>query len=43
MIADPVLNHRLILKPESRLRKVTTDQVVAQLISQVAVPVIGND
>ena len=42
MIAAPVLNHRMILKPESRLRKITADQVVSQLISEIAVPVIGN-
>lgn len=42
MVAAPVLNHRMILKPESRLRKITSDQVVSQLISEVAVPVIGN-
>ena len=42
MVAAPVLNHRIILKPESRLRKITADQVVSQLISEIAVPVIGN-
>ncbi len=42
MIAAPVLNHRMILKPESRLRKVTAEQVVSQLLSEIAVPVIGN-
>lgn len=42
MIAAPVLNHRMILRPESRLRKITSDQVVSQLISEIAVPVIGN-
>ena len=42
MVAAPVLNHRMILKPESRLRKITSDQVVSQLISEIAVPVIGN-
>ena len=42
MVAAPVLNHRMILKPVSRLRKITSDQVVTQLISEVAVPVIGN-
>jgi MoxR-like ATPase len=42
MVASPVLNHRMILRPESRLRKITTDQVVSQLISEIAVPVIGN-
>ncbi len=43
MIAAPVLNHRMILKPESRLRKITAEQVVNQLLSEIAVPVIGND
>ncbi len=42
MVAAPVLNHRMILKPESRLRKVTAEQVVSHLISEIAVPVIGN-
>ncbi len=43
MIAAPVLNHRMILRPESRLRKITADQVITQLISEVPVPVIGNE
>jgi MoxR-like ATPase len=43
MIAAPVLNHRMILKPESRLRKITADQVVSQLVSEIPVPVIGNE
>jgi MoxR-like ATPase len=43
MIAPPVLGHRLILKPESRLRKITTDQIIAQILSEVALPVIGNE
>ncbi len=37
-IAPAVLNHRLILKPESRLRRVTTEQVVQEVIEEVAVP-----
>ena len=41
MIAGPVLKHRMILKPESRLRKVTSDQVVNQLMSEIPVPVLG--
>jgi len=40
MIAAPVLNHRMILKPESRLRKVTAEQVVSQVVSEIPVPVI---
>ena len=43
MIAPPVLGHRLILKPESRLRKITTDQIITQILGELAVPVIGNE
>jgi MoxR-like ATPase len=42
MVAAPVLGHRMILKPESRLRKVTAEQVVNQLISEIAVPVLHD-
>ena len=37
-IAQPVLAHRLILKPESRLRRVTATQVVDEILSEIAVP-----
>ena len=40
MVAAPVLNHRMILKPESRLRKVTTEQVVSQVVAEIPVPVV---
>ena len=43
MLAPPVLSHRLILRPESRLRKITSAQVVAQILGEVPVPIIGND
>jgi MoxR-like ATPase len=39
-IAAPVLTHRLILRPESRLRKVTADQVVKEVVDEVAVPTL---
>lgn len=39
-VAPPVLTHRLILKPESRLRKVTAEQVVQDVIDELAVPTI---
>ncbi len=39
-IAGPVLSHRLILKPESRLRQVTADKVVHEIVGSLAVPVI---
>ena len=37
-IAMPVLAHRLILKPESRLRKVTAERVVEEILAEIAVP-----
>jgi MoxR-like ATPase len=39
-VAAPVLTHRLILKPESRLRKVTTEQVVKEVVDELAVPTL---
>jgi MoxR-like ATPase len=39
-IAAPVLTHRLILRPESRLRKVTAEQVVQDVIDEIAVPTL---
>ena len=39
-IAAAVLNHRLILTPESRLRHVTASQVIDEIIDQVTVPTV---
>jgi MoxR-like ATPase len=39
-IATAVLNHRLILKPESRLRHVTAAEVIDEIIDQVTVPTV---
>ena len=39
-IVQPVMNHRLILRPESRLRKVTTDSVINEIVGEIAVPTI---
>jgi len=39
-IAGPVLVHRMILKPESRLRKVTPGAIVDELIAEIAVPTL---
>jgi MoxR-like ATPase len=39
-VAAPVLTHRLILKPESRLRKVSAASVVEEVIAEIAVPAI---
>jgi MoxR-like ATPase len=38
-MAQPVLAHRLILKPESRLRKRTPVAVVKDLIDDARVPI----
>lgn len=38
----PVLGHRLILRPESRLRKVTTASVIREILEDIRVPVPEN-
>ena len=40
-VAGPVLMHRMILRPESRLRKVTAAEVVAEIVESVPVPVLS--
>jgi MoxR-like ATPase len=37
-VVGAVLGHRLILKPESRLRKLTTQAVLDEIVSEIAVP-----
>ncbi len=39
-IVAPVMNHRLIVRPESRLRKITGESVLESLLSEIAVPTI---
>ncbi|HUR60841.1 MAG TPA: MoxR family ATPase [Candidatus Thermoplasmatota archaeon] len=41
-VAGPVLRHRLVLRPEAELAGLTTDQVIADLLEQIPVP-IGED
>ncbi len=41
-VAGPVLMHRLILKPESRLRKVTPADVVTEVVANVPVPILKS-
>ena len=41
-VAGPVLTHRLILKPESRLRKITASHVVDEVIAEIAVPTVSE-
>lgn len=37
----PVLSHRLILKPEARLREMTAERILRSILNSVYVPVIG--
>lgn len=37
-LAVPVLAHRLLLKPEARIRNVTADDIVAEIMDSIAVP-----
>lgn len=39
-ITAPVMNHRLIIRPESRLRKMTTDGILEAILGEIAVPTI---
>jgi MoxR-like ATPase len=39
-MAQAVLGHRLILKPESRLRKLSTQAVIKEILDEVSVPVL---
>jgi len=41
-VAGPVLTHRLILKPEARLRKITAAAVVEDLVEDVPVPMLDR-
>jgi MoxR-like ATPase len=41
-VAAPVLTHRVILRPESRLRKVTAEQVVEEVVAEIAVPTVSS-
>lgn len=37
-IVGPVMNHRIIVKPESRLRKRTAEAILQEIVSEIAVP-----
>jgi MoxR-like ATPase len=41
-MVQPVLAHRVILRPESRLRKVTTAALLHEIVSDVRVPMVGR-
>lgn len=40
-VVGPIMNHRVILKPESRLRKITAESVVSEIVSEIAVPILA--
>jgi MoxR-like ATPase len=42
-MAQAVLGHRLILRPESRLRKITAASIVNEIVTEVSVPVIQSE
>jgi MoxR-like ATPase len=42
-VAAPVLTHRLILRPESRLRKLTTTAIVSEIVEEVPVPMLSEE
>lgn len=39
-IISPVMAHRLILRPESRLRKLTSDTILDGIVAEIAVPTL---
>jgi MoxR-like ATPase len=39
-MAQSVLGHRLILKPEARLRKISTGAIINEILGDVAVPIL---
>jgi MoxR-like ATPase len=39
-IISPVMAHRLILRPEARLRKITCDSVLDEIVAEIAVPTV---
>jgi len=41
-VAGPILNHRVILKPDSRLRKMTAESIVQEIVAGIAVPTLST-
>jgi len=39
-IVAPVINHRIIVRPESRLRKITAEKTISEILAEIAVPTI---
>ena len=41
-MAPPVLCHRLIVRPESRLRKITAANIVSEILTETSVPTLAS-
>jgi MoxR-like ATPase len=41
-VVGPVLGHRIILKPESRLRKVNAAALIDEIVADIAVPTLNE-
>jgi MoxR-like ATPase len=41
-MAGPVLTHRIIVKPECRLRKVTAESIIREIVAEVPVPIMSS-
>jgi MoxR-like ATPase len=42
-ILTPVMAHRLILRPESRLRRMTGEQILDSIVAEIAVPTLEEN
>ena len=42
-VAVPVLTHRVILQPESRLRKISAGTLIEDIVAEVRVPLLSPD
>ena len=41
-VATAILTHRVILRPESRLRKITAASVIEETLREISVPTIAG-
>lgn len=39
---QPVMAHRILVKPESRLRKRSAEQILEEIVQEIAVPILPN-
>ena len=41
-VAEPILGHRILIRPESRLRKVSAVDIVQEILQETAVPTLDS-